>query len=422
MNLYVEHFHKIINFLNVHQQLIDCHLVDFISEKLWEKCLPEVLRLELEGVKAYNDICKQLDTNTQLNEFVKATESLRLQACPMIMEFKDLSKFLLNVNRDEWKLNIDLKKENTGFMRMKKFHEVEVLGHVVGQLASLTNSLVIDAGAGKAYLSTYLSDNYGLPVLAIDSSDLCYKAAVNRAEKMKKMKGSKSLSLVKYVVNKIDDNTDYGTMIKAHFPNWNLKNNLILTGLHTCGSLVHSLMKAFLRNDDIKIFCVVPCCYHLVNESFSKMFNFSKNARMLAQQCIERTKEFNSLSPSLFYRAVLQVLLHSMGLYNVRIGRGGPLHNFPAYAKWALLKIGIDAAKIPTTEYLEELYQCHIHFKLKFHIFQMLRVYLSPILEAAIILDRIIYLQDSKQCSKSVIIRLFDPALSPRHYAIVAIK
>lgn len=147
-----------------------------------------------------------------------------------------------------------------------------------------------------------------------------------------------------------------------------------------------------------------------------------KNARMLAQQCIERTKEAKSLSPSLFYRALLQVLLHSMGLYNVRIGRGGPLCDFPTYAKWALLKIGIDSKKIPSTEILEELYQSHIHFKLKLNLFQILRIYISPVLEAAIILDRIIYLQNSKQCSKSVILRLFNPVLSPRQYAIVAIK
>lgn len=102
-------------------------------------------------------------------------------------------------------------------------------------------------------------------------------------------------------------------MVNIHFPNWNLKSNLILTGLHTCGSLAHSLMKVFLQNDDFKVICVVPCCYHLANESLSKRINFSRNARMLAQQCIERTEEAKSLSPSLFYRALLQVLLHSMG-------------------------------------------------------------------------------------------------------------
>ncbi|XP_043684914.1 methyltransferase-like protein 25 isoform X1 [Vespula pensylvanica] len=417
---YMEHFHKVIDFLNLYEQLIDCHLVDFISEKLWDKCLPELLKSELDNVKTINDIWKENETVTQLNEFIKITKLLSLQACPMILDFKDIPEFLLNLDNDKWKFN-EIKNEDTGFMSKKKLHEVEILGHVVGYIANSTGGLVIDAGAGKAYLSTYLAENYQLPVLAIDSSNLCHKAAVHRAEKMKKI-GKQTSSLVKYVVTKIDDNTDYSTMVNIHFPNWNLKSNLILTGLHTCGSLAHSLMKVFLQNDDFKVICVVPCCYHLVNESFSKRINFSRNARMLAQQCIERTKEAKSLSPSLFYRALLQVLLHSMGLYNVRIGRGGPLCDFPTYAKWALLKIGIDSKKIPSTEILEELYQSHIHFKLKLNLFQILRIYISPVLEAAIILDRIIYLQNSKQCSKSVILRLFNPVLSPRQYAIVAIK
>lgn len=418
---YTEHFYKIIDFLSIYQQLIDCHLVDFISEELWDKCLPNLLRSELENVEAINAIWNQSDKITQLNDFMKTTKSLSLKACPMTMDLEDFSKLVLHVDNDEWKFNVEMKKKDTGFMKKKKFHEVEVLGNVVGQIARSTNSLVIDAGAGKAYLSTYLSDNYKLPVLAIDSSDLCHKAAIQRAEKMKK-KGNKSTSLVKYVVTKIDDNTDYNTMVKENFPNWNLKNNLILTGLHTCGSLVHSLMKMFLKSNDFQIICIVPCCYHLVNESLSKQINFSKNARMLAQQCIERTAETKSLPPSLFYRAVLQVLLNSMGLRDVRIGRGGPMYDFPTYAKWALMKIGIDKTKIPSMENLQELYRSYEHYKLKFDIFQMLRISLSPVLEAAIILDRVIYLQNSKQCSKSIILRLFDPVLSPRHYAIVAIK
>lgn len=38
------------------------------------------------------------------------------------------------------------------------------------------------------------------------------------------------------------------------------------------------------------------------------------------------------------------------GLYDVRIGRGGPLCDFPTYAKWALLKIGIDAKNVRNIE------------------------------------------------------------------------
>ncbi|XP_014605164.1 PREDICTED: methyltransferase-like protein 25 isoform X1 [Polistes canadensis] len=417
---YEEHFCKIIDFLNLYQQLIDCHLVDFISHKLWDKCLPELLKLELENIQTMNDIWKENENVSRLNEFIRMTKSLSLQSCSMISNYKDIPEFL-NLNLDNDEFNVETNNKDAEFMSEKKFHEVETLGRVIGHIAKSTKSLVIDAGAGKAYLSTYLSENYKLPVLAIDSSDLCHKGAVHRTEKMKKV-GKQSSSSVKYIVAKIDENTDYNKMVNLNFPNWNLKNNLILTGLHTCGSLAHSLMKVFLHNDNFKVICFVPCCYHLVSESFSKRIKFSRNARMLAQQCIERTKKTKSLSPSLFYRALLQVLLHSMGLDNVKIGRGGPLSDFPTYAKWALLKIGIDIKKIPPNEILEQLYQSHINLKLKLNLFQMLRIYISPVLEAAIILDRIVYLQNSMKCSKSFILRLFNPVLSPRQYAIVSVR
>lgn len=106
-------------------------------------------------------------------------------------------------------------------------------------------------------------------------------------------------------------------MVNTNYPNWNLNKNLILTGLHTCGTLVHSAIKAFLCSKEINLLFVVPCCYHLADESLSGRWNFSKNARMLAQQSIERSKHNKQLSPSLFYRAVLQVILHTMGQFSI---------------------------------------------------------------------------------------------------------
>lgn len=161
-------------------------------------------------------------------------------------------------------------------------------------------------------------------------------------------------------------------MVNTCYPDWRLNTNLILTGLHTCGNLVHSVIKAFLRAEDIHLLFVVPCCYHLADESLSGRWNFSKNAKMLAQQSLERSRH-KHLPSSLFYRAVLQVVLQSMGqvteiqdtyfcslyiLYknnvllfstgycNAKVGRGGPLDNFVDYAKWALSKIGIDNKQV----------------------------------------------------------------------------
>lgn len=47
---------------------------------------------------------------------------------------------------------------------------------------------------------------------------------------------------------------------------------------------------------------------------------------------------------------------------------------------------------------------------------------MSSVVEAAIMLDRIIFLQNDIKCSKVAVIRLFDPTLSPRCYGIIATK
>lgn len=104
--------------------------------------------------------------------------------------------------------------------------------------------------------------------------------------------------------------------MNLNYSDWKISKNLIITGLHTCGMLVHSMIKAFVCTKDINSLFVVPCCYHLADESLSGNWTFSKNARMLAQQSIERSKHNKHHSPSLFYRAVLQVVLYSMGQLN----------------------------------------------------------------------------------------------------------
>ncbi|XP_031842771.1 putative methyltransferase-like protein 25 [Nomia melanderi] len=416
--MYDKHFEEILNFINTYDKLINCHIVDFITDNLWKTCLPNELRLELERNETNCNHWTEDDSHPILNQFIKLTKSLSLQSCSTEINSKDLIDVLpiiSNLNKHK------CEGIKTEFMNVKKSHEVECLGNIVGTVAASTKSLVIDAGAGKAYLSTFLAKTHNVPVLAIDSSQSCHKGAICRQNKLKK-KTRDSKNLVQYVVNEINETTDYIAMINNNFPEWKFDNNLILTGLHACGSLTHSAIKTFLTTRDIQLLCIVPCCYHLTDETLNENINFSKNARMLAQQSIERSTKKKSMSSSLFYRAVLQVILHSMGIYNARVGRGGPLNDFPSYARWALLKIGVQSQEIPSSEALESIYKLHKQLSKQFYMFQMLRIHTSIVLEAAIMLDRIMFLQKSNLCSKLAVLRLFDPVLSPRNYGIMAIK
>ena len=117
-------------------------------------------------------------------------------------------------------------------------------------------------------------------------------------------------------MEQIDETTNFVQMVKDHFPDLYLHRELVLTALHACGSLTDSVIRSFSNVSDVKCLCVVPCCYHLASQSLLGTYEFSKNSRMLAQQSIDRIKQNNvSFSPSLFYRAILQVLLKFSGRY-----------------------------------------------------------------------------------------------------------
>jgi len=184
---YNNHFEKVLDFINTYQDLIDCHLVDFIVEKLWDKCLPEKLKLELENINM-SDIWMEDNAGPELNSFIQLTKSLSLESCPAVVHTDDLPKLLPQYFSKEQSNKLLFPKSE--FMNNKKSYEIEALGRILAEMALSTCSLVIDAGAGKAYLSTYLSEYFDISVLAIDSSQICQKGAIDRQEKIQKTKQS----------------------------------------------------------------------------------------------------------------------------------------------------------------------------------------------------------------------------------------
>lgn len=187
------HFEKTISFIEEHQILIDCHLIDFITENLWQKCLPESLRLQLESTEFQNisensgnhnfNILRE--ASSELDRFLKQVESLSLKHSPIVTNLSDVC----SVSSEAKCANFMGKNKNMSFMSDKKQHETEAMAKLVAHLAEENAiNLVIDAGAGKGYLSTNISQKYGMPVLAIDSSEINVKGAINRQELLRKKK------------------------------------------------------------------------------------------------------------------------------------------------------------------------------------------------------------------------------------------
>lgn len=197
---YKNYFEKTLNFISIYQELIDCHLVDFITEKLWDKCLPGKLKSELESINTTDDIWMEDNTSPELSNFIQLTRSLSLESCSAVICVNDLLKLLPQFPSKEQSIKNKFIESKSQLMNTKKSYEIDVLGKIIAEIALSTHSLVIDAGAGKGYLSTYLSEYFDVPVLAIDSSQACHKGAINRQEKIRKRKQSLTKVCEKYYV------------------------------------------------------------------------------------------------------------------------------------------------------------------------------------------------------------------------------
>ncbi|KAG8040941.1 hypothetical protein G9C98_001929 [Cotesia typhae] len=284
MDCYDELFVEILSFIDKYEDLINCHLVDFITDNLWEKCLPVALKNELEELEKINYNLTDyslINENCELKNFIEKINYLNLKNNPHVLKLEDL--YILSDNKFSWnefcnKNNDNNSKIKQNFMKDKKNYEIEVLTKVIGYLSKINSSLVIDVGAGKGYLGTSLYENYKIPVVAIDSCESRHKSAISR-QKLLLKKTHKSYPLVQHSINYIDESTDYSELIKSSLPDYNGQDNYLLAGLHTCGSLAGAMIKGFLNSPSLNTLCVVSCCYHLTEECLTKNSAFKSGLR-----------------------------------------------------------------------------------------------------------------------------------------------
>ncbi|XP_069485416.1 probable methyltransferase-like protein 25 isoform X1 [Ambystoma mexicanum] len=221
----------------------------------------------------------------------------------------------------------------------------------------------------------------------------------------------------------------------------------IMVGLHTCGDLAPNTLRIFAAKPEIKAVCSVGCCYHLLSEEFEtqaeentpEKWGFpmcqelrkegwccGRNARMSACLALDRVAAGQVLPlESLFYRAVLQVIIKEC-YDNVksdrRVGKAFSKSScFIDYCRESLKNLGLDESKLPDSCLMEyhEMYKGRMK---ELEAFNMLKVVLSPCIEALILLDRLCYLREQDNMAWSGLVQLFDPVKSPRCYAVIGVK
>lgn len=186
---YEKHFTSTLDLIEKYQGLINCHLVDFLTEDLWDKFVPLSIKLEVEKITSVNSKVDWWKTElcSELNNFKNMAQSLKLDACLGVTDFKDLTMiFPETVNN---KLNNFPRREESKYMKQKKLYEIDIFSKIIAHVFKTDFNVVVDAGSGKAYLSQYLSEVYGIPVLAIESSTSHYNNALMRKNLLQKKLG-----------------------------------------------------------------------------------------------------------------------------------------------------------------------------------------------------------------------------------------
>ncbi|XP_056430402.1 probable methyltransferase-like protein 25 isoform X2 [Hyla sarda] len=218
----IESMGNLVQFLQMTAQISGAHTVEFYTEDVWkslvavspesvlsifsqqkpcyeEREVPDMskifspatnqlVNLELFVEAAQYSSLMNLGLCTPIEQIFKtfASQSANKLSLPALLVTPIRSYELLNFKQpNEIMKNTEIKTDQ--FMNDKKSHEVAIMSQFVEALANVYGlKQVIDLGAGKGYLSSYLSMRYDLKVYGIDSSHTNTDGANERNRKLKK--------------------------------------------------------------------------------------------------------------------------------------------------------------------------------------------------------------------------------------------
>ncbi|KAJ2684617.1 hypothetical protein IWW39_004795 [Coemansia spiralis] len=350
-------------------------------------------------------------------------------------------------------------------MSEKKREEVVDLAALVGNVARGTGSgLVVDVGAGQGYLSRVVA--YGRAdaprVLAVDFAEGQKRGAeVHQRRTLKRLQGKRAVAegfkgpsdietrLVHRVLRvDLESARELATAAQeeAGGAPW------MLCGLHACGDLSSSVLKAFAGSDAAAV-VVVPCCYNHITEGDGAGFplsselhgvEFGINALKTACQATVRWESREQDTVAGFQRNYFRALLHYLMVTTGQLPMDAPFpavggvtgtelaaaeehvgaaegddRAFAAYAYAALKRLGVEWR--PTVAQCVEARQRTSHGYRQMAVVWTLRSLMGPLIEGMLVVDRALYLR--RHCGPGGGVRafaLFDAVTSPRNVVLAA--
>lgn len=502
----LEWINAIVDFLKPYKFFLEANVVNFLKDRLYESVDKDWIDcLKQEPVEHLLQIPSGIVQDhwpASLKEYVLTA---RLLAFPR--EQTKFEKVLPGMSMTS--LNSVLSQG----MNPKKKHEVEVLSSIVSYITrNIGAHTVIDVGAGQGYLSLVLAFHYQLSVVAIDSFSHHGVSTNIQAERIKKhyvanlrnsgkglpnmpmtvtcrVLSSSMLRKLSSYCCQLDgfDKKEHNGKCSNIRPPLNAEDadlqlpssgadsesgkSLVLAGLHACGDLSVTMLRAFAEWKEVKAVVNVGCCYNLLSENgcensgsncgfpVSKGGQFmgislGKNARDLACQSAERwqnlEKDAGIQNFDLHgFRAVFQMVLDrfypQVLITSPSIGRQGKVLRrqqkrnslnssgstengsgslvdkhilFQQFSHLGLSHLGVEPLEDKDLHGLWTEYQPLVGL---IGPYWSLRAALGPLLETLLMLDRLLFLQEQESV-EVFMLPIFNPVLSPRNMAIIAQK
>ncbi|XP_060066540.1 methyltransferase-like protein 25B [Ylistrum balloti] len=225
-------------------------------------------------------------------------------------------------------------------------------------------------------------------------------------------------------------------------------SHFLLTGLHACGDLTPTMLRIFAQCQDVVGVASVACCYMKLSctreggmeDSSSDvgypMSQFTRNlsdsylsfeAREMACHFADSYKERLIANPPNLkmhcYRAALQYIIRQIqpdfiqGSVRLTTKYTENL-SFESYVKNGLQRLGLDYTSVPVQ--VMQQAESYLPYWQNVVAFYTLRLSLGPVVESLILLDRMLFLYE--QGIPSVLLPIFDPALSPRNFVLLALR
>lgn len=400
-----------VDFLRRYEDVIDCHVVEFFTGRLFSR-VPQ--------------------------ELAEKCQSLTEENFQSFQETFSLKEYTLETSAEVERVVLpgELEQIYTDNMNPKKIHEVAILAkHIDNSLDKSQERVIIDAGSGLGYLSSWLAFNYNFKVLGIDSRPLNSESAENRLKKFAKKVKHLRMKSVNHKIHTefIDERTNFQQLALEHFPD-SIDPSLTLTGLHTCGSLSNNCLKMFRNVDSIRSLFNIGCCYNLLEPTDFPMsrdgqqmsFQLSRNARMLAAYSADRVFANPDLSnvSKIFYRALLEKYLQEFHP-EVKVTNLGPIKatSFAEYVTNAQkAKLEMFEGHTIDEDVASSYYKDHLSRWNQMLIFYLFRMSFAAVIESVILMDKVLYLLESEEIRELRLVKLFDPVVSPRCYLIQASK